>query len=188
MRPDSSPRSRSQPRRLRSPSRPARRGADVAGACKQWGDSNPDQLSNGQARAAVLCLINRARKRAGLGPFDREPKLQKAAQRHTDRMRGTGCFSHQCDGEAGLDARLRSVGYLGGDLRRWAYGENIVWGMGRRGTPSAVVDAWMGSAPHRANILSGSFREIGVGFVPGTPSSRRDSGGIYTTDFGLTVR
>lgn len=160
--------------------------AGGGGACNQSG-AHPEQLSNGQARAAVLCLVNRERNRAGLRPLDRNRDLQRAAQRHNDRMVGSGCFSHQCSGEADLGTRLKSTGYLGGGLRRWAYGENIAWGMDRRGSPAAVVDAWMGSPPHRANILSGSFRELGVGFGTGSPSRGRDPGGIYTIDFGVAV-
>ncbi len=157
------------------------------GACNQWGNADPMQLSNGEARAAVLCLVNRERNRAGLRPLDRDRSLQRAAQRHNDRMVGSGCFSHQCSGEADLGTRLKSSGYLRGNLRRWAYGENIAWGMERRGTPAAIVGAWMGSPPHRANILSASFRELGVGFATGSPSRKRDPGGIYTIDFGVAV-
>jgi uncharacterized protein YkwD len=42
----------------------------------------------------------------------------------------------------------------------------------------------MNSAPHRANILTGSFREVGLGGVSGTPSDARAGGGTYTTVFG----
>ena len=59
--------------------------------------------------------------------------------------------------------------------------------MRRLGTPEAIVDAWMNSSGHRANILSRDFREIGVGFSPGTPNGGSATGGIYTTDFGLAV-
>jgi len=46
-----------------------------------------------------------------------------------------------------------------------------------------MVRAWMASTPHRANILAGKFREIGLGVLPGIPGSKR--GGLtYTTDFG----
>jgi uncharacterized protein YkwD len=166
---------------------PATAEAGGSGACRQWADAHPEQLSNGEARAAVLCLVNRKRSRAGLRPLERDRNLQRAAQRHNNRMVGSGCFSHQCSGEADLGGRLKSTGYLSGKLRRWAYGENIAWGMERRGTPAAVVDAWMGSPPHRANILSGSFRELGVGFATGSPSDAGDRGGIYTIDFGVAV-
>lgn len=166
---------------------PLAAGAEGASACKQWGDSRPDELTSGQARGAILCLINRKRDNAGLPSLDRDRKLQKAAQRHNDRMHGSGCFSHECSGESGLDTRLKSVGYLGGNLQRWAYGENIAWGTGSRATPGSIIEAWMNSSGHRANILSKSFREIGVGFTAGTPDSKRAEGGIYTVDFGLAV-
>ena len=75
----------------------------------------------------------------------------------------------------------------GGGLTRWAYGENIAWGADWRGSPAAIVEAWMDSPPHRANILNRSFREVGVGFDTGTPGGDRAPGGIYTVDFGLRV-
>ena len=156
-------------------------------ACKRWGNSSPQSLSNGEARKAIRCLVNEKRRNAGLGPLERSKKLQKSAQRHNDRMVGTGCFAHECSGEAGLDVRLDSVDYLRDGLASWAYGENLAWGLHDQGTPRAIVGAWMNSSGHRANILSSTFREIGVGFSPGTPSSKSDPGGVYTTDFGLAV-
>ena len=156
-------------------------------ACAQWGKTSPSKLTNGQAREAILCLVNRKRGNAGLPALERNKRLQKAAQRHTDKMSGTGCFDHECSGEAALGARLESVDYLTGGLLQWAYGENIAWGMDSRGRPSEIVKAWMNSPGHRANILSRQFREIGVGFASGTPSSSSANGGIYTTDFGLRV-
>jgi uncharacterized protein YkwD len=158
-----------------------------ASACKRWGDSDPTHLRTDQARKAILCLVNKERDKAGLRDLDRDSKLQKAAQRHNDHMDGTGCFDHECGGEAGLDSRLEGVGYLVGGLTQWAYGENIAWGMQGQGTPESIVEAWMNSAGHRANILNNSFKEIGVGFSVGTPGGGRDPGGIYTTDFGLRV-
>ena len=156
-----------------------------ASACKRFGDVEARKLSNGEARDAIRCLINNERQRRGLPGLDRSKKLQKAAQRHNKRMDGTGCFSHQCPGESGLESRLRSVGYLDGGLSRWAYGENIAWGMAGHGTPDAIVEMWMNSSGHRANILSPLFREVGVGFSTGTPSDKRAPAGIYTTTFGL---
>ena len=74
-----------------------------------------------------------------------------------------GYFSHDEPGGVGMLARI---------LRR-----------GPGATPSAMVRAWMASTPHRANVLAGKFREIGLGVLPGIPGSRH--GGLtYTTDFG----
>ena len=61
------------------------------------------------------------------------------------------------DGSDGSDVgdRLDRVGYA------WrTYGENVAW---NQQTPAAVMDAWMNSPGHRANILNCSFTEIGVG-------------------------
>jgi uncharacterized protein YkwD len=161
--------------------------AGAASACSRFGESRPDELSADQAQRAILCLLNEQRERAGLRALRPDRKLEKAAERHNRRMDGTGCFDHACSGEAELEKRLQGVGYLDGGLSRWAYGENIAWGLEGRGTPDAIVTAWMDSPPHRANILNGSFREIGIAFAEGTPEAGNRPGGIYTTDFGLRV-
>jgi uncharacterized protein YkwD len=158
----------------------------AAGGCP-GADTKPAKLSANEARKAIICLVNRRRDNAGIGALARDRRLQKAAQRHNQRMHGNGCFAHQCPGEGGLDTRLRSVGYLSDGLQRWSYAENIAWGRNARGTPASIVDAWMHSSGHRANILSRDFRDLGVGFAAGTPSKRGASGGIFTVDFGLRV-
>jgi uncharacterized protein YkwD len=155
--------------------------------CGPAADASPLSISHAAARDAVICLLNKERSSAGLKPLDSNKRLQKAAQRHNDRMVGTNCFDHECNGESDLGKRLESVGYLSGGLSRWAYGENIAWGSGNYGTARAIVNAWMNSPPHRANILSRDFRDIGIGFSSGTPSSGHADGAIYTTDFGLRI-
>lgn len=159
--------------------------AQAKSACKEWGKTTPEKLRNGQARDAVLCLINKERGSRGLHALDRNKKLQKAAQRHNERMDGTGCFAHECPGEPALDVRLDD--YLTGGLSQWGIGENVAWGTGENATPAAIVQAWMNSPGHRANILSKQWREIGVGFSAGSPTSGNAAAGIYTTDFGLRV-
>jgi uncharacterized protein YkwD len=155
--------------------------------CGPAADASPTSISNGAARDAVLCLLNKERAKAGLKPLDNNKRLQKAAQRHNQRMVGTGCFDHKCGGEGDLGRRLETVGYLDGGLSRWAYGENIAWGDGNYGTARSIVAAWMNSPPHRSNILSNDFRDIGIGFSSGTPRAGNANGSIYTTDFGLRV-
>ena len=152
------------------------------GGCSA-GDKAPWRISEGQTRKAVVCLINKKRAQYGRRPLDRNRQLQKAAQRHTNRMEQAGCFSHQCAGEGSLDARLRGSGYLGG-TGNWAYSENIGWGKNRRATPAKIVAAWMQSPPHRANILSGSYQQLGVGVAKGTPTKQSAKGAMYTVDFG----
>ena len=153
--------------------------ASAGSACTRYGDHGPARITPKHARQAVICLINRRRDDHGRGHLNRSSRLTRAAVRHSRHMRNTGCFSHQCSGEGSVYTRLRSAGYLSGGLSRWAYGENIGWGDGFRGTPKHVVSAWMKSSEHRSNILSGTFRDIGVGFAG------RGHRGYYTADFGM---
>jgi uncharacterized protein YkwD len=168
---------------------PSLRSANAAGKpCRLYADTGPRKLTKQHARSAVLCLINRRRENHGLPRFKRHKRLQQAAQRHSERMEGGNCLAHQCYGEASLDARVRDVGYLVGSLESWMLAENVAWGLKHRGTPRAIVDAWMQSAAHRANILHGSFHDVGVGFADGTPSNAHANGGVYTVDFGVRRR
>ena len=153
--------------------------AAAASACKRYGDHGPKHLTPKHARQAVICLINRKRHQHGRGHLNRSDSLNRSATRHSHRMRNSGCFSHQCPGEPSLATRLKSSGYLKGGLSRWAYGENIAWGQGWRGTPKHIVDAWMHSSAHRSTILSGTFRDVGVGFA------QKGHRGYYTADFGM---
>jgi uncharacterized protein YkwD len=156
-----------------------------AKACRLYADAKPRKVSKQHARSAVFCLINRRRSTHGLTRLKRHRKLQRAAQRHTERMEGGNCLAHQCYGEASLEGRLADVGYLTGGLSSWTLAENVGWGLKRRGSPRAIVNGWMKSAGHRATILSGTFRDIGVGFADGTPTDAHGNGGVYTVDFGV---
>jgi uncharacterized protein YkwD len=158
-----------------------------ASACSEWGDAKPDSIAPGDARKAIVCLLNVERQKAGVRPLESNKKLQRAAQRHSDEMDGSGCFDHECPGESALGDRLEIVDYLVGGLTRWVAGENIAWGYDKLGTPKAIVNAWMNSPPHRSTLLNGSFHDVGIGFAVGTPRDGGDPGGIYTADFGLRV-
>jgi uncharacterized protein YkwD len=93
-------------------------------------------------------------------------------------------FSHvEPDGLSPLD-RILQTGYLSG-TRAWAYGENIGFGSGSSSTPRSMMRSWMNSTPHRANILGGHFREVGLGVVPGIPGRAGARGATYTTVFGV---
>ncbi|MEV1144703.1 CAP domain-containing protein, partial [Micromonospora sp. NPDC049799] len=107
-----------------------------------------------QARQ-VVDLVNAERAKAGCGSLGIDSKLMTAAQRHSQDQADHQNMSH--DGSDGSDAgeRLDRVGYA------WrTYGENVAW---NQKTPAAVMDAWMNSPGHRANILNCAFTEIGVG-------------------------
>jgi uncharacterized protein YkwD len=65
-------------------------------------------------------------------------------------------------------------------------GENI--GFDSLGTAQRLMNAWMASPPHRANILSRRFRFAGIGLLPGKPIAGRDPGATYTVNFGSRAR
>ena len=150
--------------------------------CTEFGDTRPTNLKPSQAQRAIVCLINAERRSHGRGGLDGDNRLHEAARKHSSKMADRNRLSHQLSGEASLAERLRRVGYLVSGLTRWAYGENIAYGDGTRGTPREIVRAWMNSSGHRANILSGLFRDVGAGFA------KRGDRGYYTADFGLRQR
>ncbi len=80
-------------------------------------------------------------------------------------------------------SRIQSARYLAG-VRGWTVGENIAWGTYSAATPAAIVNAWMNSPPHRANILDSAFGDIGIGVALGAPSPGLDG----STDFGALGR
>jgi uncharacterized protein YkwD len=158
-------------------------GRAEAAQCK-GGDASPAKLSGKRQATAVFCLINKERRSHGIRPLKRQHEQTKAARKHNRLMIRKGCFSHQCPGESDLTGRLTKANYLPCNCS-WGIAENIAYGSGRRGSPRNIVEAWMHSSEHRANILNSSFRHIGIAAGDGTPSSARSrNGATYTTDFG----
>jgi uncharacterized protein YkwD len=154
--------------------------ASAAGAC---GAANATAASASKRALvrATLCVLNTERARHHLRPLRLNRKLSRAARRHSRAMAERKFFSHTSPSGASFVDRIRSTGYLSG-ARSWSVGENIAYGSGSRSTPRSIGSAWMNSPPHRANILSSSFRSIGIGVASGTPVG--GGGGTYTTDFG----
>jgi uncharacterized protein YkwD len=151
-------------------------------ACEAAG-ARPSKANGRAVVRATLCLLNAQRARYGLRPLRVDRRLSKAARRHSRDMARNDYFDHTSRSGASFVDRIRKAGYLRG-ARRWALAENIAWGGGRRATPRSIAGAWMNSPGHRANILSASHREIGIGVARGTPVGGASSGATYTTDFG----
>ena len=126
----------------------------------------------------VLDLHNAVRKKHGLGSLCVDPALTRAARAHSKEMIAKGYFRHESfDGET-AGARLKGFGY------DWsASGENIAWGSGSMSRPDDRFKGWMESPGHRANILNGAFREVGVGIASGDPKKTGEQV-MYTVDFG----
>ena len=101
----------------------------------------------------VLALVNKYRKENGLSDLTMNENAVKAANVRAEEI--SRSFSHtRPDGRAFYTA-LDAVGLTKGNR-----GENIASGYK---TPADVMTAWMNSSGHRANILSKSYKEIGIG-------------------------
>ncbi|KOY54180.1 sigma-70 family RNA polymerase sigma factor [Streptomyces sp. XY332] len=121
----------------------------------------------------VIALVNSERAAAGCGPLKEDPQLRAAAQGHSDDMAARDFFAHTNPDGADPGKRTTASGY------RWStYGENIAKG---QQTAASVMDSWMKSPGHRANILNCSFKDIGVGIHTGP------GGPWWTQNFGAKM-
>ncbi|MDC7683705.1 CAP domain-containing protein [Asticcacaulis sp. BYS171W] len=113
-----------------------------------------------QARAyalSVLDMVNAERGRAGCPALALSENLMQAAQRQSLSMAQQDYFYHYTADGVKLKNRVDDSGYLYTLL-----GENIGAG---QATPAQIVDNWMHSPGHRANILNCAYEDIGIGFV-----------------------
>ncbi|GAA1664421.1 CAP domain-containing protein [Fodinicola feengrottensis] len=121
----------------------------------------------------VVDLTNQNRQQHGCGNLALNAQLTTAAQGHSDDMATNNYFDHDSPDGRDPGQRISDAGY---DWDAWA--ENIAAGYD---TPTAVVDSWMQSAGHRANILNCSLHDIGVGY---TVANNADYPNYWTQDFG----
>ncbi len=134
---------------------------------------------NADYEQQVVDLVNLERANNSLPPYKRVTALDEAARYHSADMGQDNYRSHDTYDRSGgslvyvCDTWTRIDQYYSG-----AMGENIAWGYF---TPEDVMNGWMNSSGHRANILSSDNWEIGVGYaaVNGSDYTR-----YWTQDFG----
>ncbi len=107
--------------------------------------------------AEVVRLVNDIRADYGLSPLTHDWELSRVARFKSQDMKDNRYFSHTSPVYGSPFQMMKSFG-----ISYKAAGENIAMGYT---TPQAVVNGWMNSSGHRANILSASFTHIGVGYV-----------------------
>ncbi len=105
----------------------------------------------------VIRLVNEIRQKNGLTPLIQDWQLSRVARYKSQDMRDLGYFSHISPIYGSPFNMMKSFG-----ISYKTAGENIAKGYS---SPRAVVDAWMNSPGHRANILNSSYTHIGVGYV-----------------------
>lgn len=107
--------------------------------------------------AQVVRLVNAERTARGLSPLTVDWQLARVARYKSQDMRENHYFSHTSPVYGSPFQMIKSFG-----ISYRSAGENIAKGYK---TPESVVNGWMNSPGHRANILNASFTKIGVGYV-----------------------
>ena len=134
---------------------------------------------------AILCLHNQIRAEKGLPLLRENAKLRKAALGHSNTMVNEGYFDHTSPSGNTFVDRILSARYAKRN-DAWTLGENLAWGTGDLSTPAGIMQAWMNSAGHKANILKKAYREVGIGIRLGVPSDN-GVGATITADFGAKL-
>lgn len=105
----------------------------------------------------VVRLVNEIRVQNGLKELTYDWELCRVARYKSQDMKDNRYFSHTSPVYGSPFQMMKSFG-----ITYRSAGENIAKG---QRSPQAVVNAWMNSSGHRANILNASFTHIGVGYV-----------------------
>ncbi|MGW3318364.1 sigma-70 family RNA polymerase sigma factor [Streptomyces fungicidicus] len=104
--------------------------------------------------AEVLSLTNTERAKAGCGPVKSDDRLARAAQLHSEDMSANDYFSHTGQNGSSFVDRAKAQGHPSPGAENIARGQS---------SAASVMDAWMNSPGHRANILNCSLTSLGVG-------------------------
>ena len=99
-------------------------------------------------------------------------RLERAARSHSSDMLRLNYFAH-----GAFTARMKYFGVQGPLI-----GENLAWGSGPYASPTAIVQAWLTSPEHRANLLRPGFRRVGVA-APSGPFAGQRRAIVVTADF-----
>ncbi len=149
----------------------------------------PTRSNSARIEAATLCLVNVQRARHGERPLRPNADLGRSADAHSQDMVDRNYFDHTSPGGQTLLDRIKASTYLP-PRAGYVLGENIALGTMQLATPAAIVDGWMKSPGHRANILNADFRDSGLGVVARAPQrySQGQRGATYTQQFGAVNR
>lgn len=110
-----------------------------------------------QFEQEVVELTNQEREKQGLQPLELDTELSKVAKEKSQDMQSNNYFDHNSPNYGSPFDMMQSFG-----IDYNTAGENIAQG---QRSPEEVVNAWMNSEGHRANILNGDYTHIGVGHV-----------------------
>lgn len=139
----------------KQPEAPVKQPAQPDKKEEQTNQTQSQQLS--QFEQEVFELTNQEREKNGLAPLKVDVELSKVAREKSRDMAANNYFSHNSPTYGSPFDMMKQFG-----ITYRAAGENIAKG---QRTPEEVVNAWMNSEGHRANILSSKYTHIGIGYV-----------------------
>jgi uncharacterized protein YkwD len=161
--------------------------AALVGAPSAFARHGASNQTSVQALATgVLVELNAIRTAHGLVPVKLNATLSAAAKGHSSEMLTDGYFAHNSFSGAAFWKRL--TGYSNKAAHGyWSVGENLLW-ESPDVAPAEALRLWMASPEHRKNILTPSWREIGISAIhadsaPGTFGGQPVT--VITTDFGV---
>jgi uncharacterized protein YkwD len=160
--------------------------AVLAGSADAPGASTRPAVSLDALSQSVLTDVNALRKSHGLSALHLSASLTAAAAQHSNEMARVGYFAHESADGSAFDKRLARF-YPMGSRRLWSVGENLVWAAPDLSAAEALK-LWLSSPPHRENLLTSRWREIGISAVHADSAPGAYGGGpatIITTDFGV---
>jgi uncharacterized protein YkwD len=154
---------------MRVPASAVRKGALVAGLAAVLAVPAPASAevrlrAADPLETAVLQRVNSIRRARGLRPLALHSALNRAAGNHAVNMARNGYFSHSWSSGTPFATWIRRYWPGNGRYRSWSVGENLYW-RGPTINAAQVVTGWMGSPPHRRNLLNREWRSIGVAAV-----------------------
>lgn len=132
-------------------------------------DIVPSPANVSQVDKALTCLVNEQRTNAGVPKLRTKASIARVAQSYAAQMGREHFFSHTAPNGATQTTRLKATGYFNG-ARKWYIGENIFEAPTGSDTPAMILDNWMHSAGHRANIMNRKLKDFGVGHILTTPT------------------
>jgi uncharacterized protein YkwD len=136
--------------------------------------------------SGVLGEINALRGQHHLTALRLSAPLSAAARSHTREMAADGYFEHESADGSAFWKRIDGF-YPSRHSSYWAVGENLLWASPDIDAGGAL-QSWLESPPHRANMLSPKWREIGIASVHASAAPGDFAGQdvtIVTTDFGV---
>ncbi len=146
----------------------------VASACPGAATAAGDMHSRLEA---MYCGVNVVRRTYGIGAVRGSGPLNRSAALKASAVRHCG-FSHTPCGMS-FTRTFQRAGYLPAR----AFAENLAWGQADLGSPLNTLSLWLNSPPHRANLLAGRWRDLGIAVQRGHMFGR-DGVSLWVTQFG----